>query len=120
MHALNGRDGEGFWVPEGVRKPLMQEPAGHCRRLWGFRTAADVGVGATDAGKRRGGCGQAASLLLRAVLAARNCSGRREPSVIKLLEMATAAGWDAAQVSYAIMMLAATNLKSSDKVSDQP
>jgi hypothetical protein len=40
--------------------------------------------------------------------------------VIKLLEMATAAGWDAAQVSYAIMMLAATNLKSSDKVSDQP
>lgn len=40
--------------------------------------------------------------------------------MIKLQELAIAAGWDAAQVSYAIMMLAATNLKSPDKVSDQP
>lgn len=37
----------------------------------------------------------------------------------KLLEMATAAGWDAAQVAYAIMMLAATNLKSGDNVTEQ-
>ncbi|MEI5679503.1 MULTISPECIES: hypothetical protein [unclassified Mesorhizobium] len=49
-----------------------------------------------------------------------HCQFALEPSVIKLLEMATAAGWDAAQVSYAIMMLAATNLKSSNNVPDQP
>jgi hypothetical protein len=48
-----------------------------------------------------------------------HCQFALEPSVTKLLEMATAAGWDAAQVAYAIMMLAATNLKSGDNVTEQ-
>ena len=67
LDSVNDRNGEGFRVPSGVRKPLMQEPVGHSRWLWGFRCATDVGVGGTDAGKRRGGCGQAASLRLGAV-----------------------------------------------------
>src|SRR5690606_37129230 len=56
------RNGEGFRVPAGVRKPPMLEPAGHSRWLWGFRAAADVGDGATAAGMRRDGSGEAASL----------------------------------------------------------
>ena len=44
---------EGFRVPAGVRKPPMQEPAGHSRSLWGFRFSADVGDGVTAARKRR-------------------------------------------------------------------
>lgn len=47
------RLGEGFRVPAGVRKPLMQEPAGHSRCLWGFRFLADVGDGVTVSRKRR-------------------------------------------------------------------
>ena len=58
--------GEGFRVPAGVRKPLMQEPTGHSRWLWGFRTAADVGDGSADGGEVRR-CGQAASLRIGAV-----------------------------------------------------
>ena len=45
----------------------MQEPAGHSRWLWGFRSAVDVGDGATAAGLRGDGCEEAASLCLRAV-----------------------------------------------------
>lgn len=51
IYGANGRDGEGFRVPAGVRKPLMQEPAGHSRWLWGFRSVADVGAGKIRAGK---------------------------------------------------------------------
>ncbi len=54
-------------MPSGVRKPLMQESAGHSQWLWGFRSAVDVGVGVTNGDNRDGGCGQAASLRLGAV-----------------------------------------------------
>lgn len=63
----SGQVGEGFRVPAGVRKPLMQEPAGHSRWLWGFRSATDVGDGVTAALKRGGGCGGGPLLCLRAV-----------------------------------------------------
>ena len=59
---------EEFRAPAGVRKSPRKEPAGHSRWLWGFRSAADVVDGVTAAGKRGGGCGQATSLLLCAVL----------------------------------------------------
>ena len=55
-------------MPLGVRKPLMQEPAGHRRCPWGFRVAADVRGGATVVDQHRAGCRQTASLRLRAVL----------------------------------------------------
>ncbi|MEQ1943861.1 hypothetical protein ABMA32_15715, partial [Mesorhizobium sp. VNQ89] len=67
---MNDRNGEGFRVPAGVRKPLMQEAAGHGRWLWGFRCAADVGDGATATGEREDGRGLKASLRRRAVLSA--------------------------------------------------
>lgn len=76
--ALEDLNGEGFRVPAGVRKPLMQEPAGHSRWLWGFRSAADVGVSATDAGKRGRGCRPGASLRPSAVWPAPQVA-RREP-----------------------------------------
>ena len=68
---------EEFRAPAGVRKSPRKEPAGHSRWLWGFRFAADVGDGATAAGKRGDGCGQAASLRIRAVLSARRAARSR-------------------------------------------
>lgn len=62
--------GEGFRVPAGVRKPLMQEPAGHGLWLWGFRVAADVGGSEDIVGKRRDGYSQGTSLPLRTPLKA--------------------------------------------------
>lgn len=73
----NGRYDEGFRVPVGVRKPPMQEPAGHSRRLWGFRSAADVDVGPTAAGTLGGGCRKVASSRLGAVLSASHVARRR-------------------------------------------
>ena len=67
---------KGFGRPAGVRKSPRKEPAGHRRWLWGFRSAADVGNCATAPGKRGDGCGQAASLCLSAMLAARSWAGR--------------------------------------------
>lgn len=66
--SLSDRNGEGFRVPPGVRKPLMQEPAGHSRWLWGFRISAYVVDGTTAVGKHAGACGQAGSFHLRAVM----------------------------------------------------
>lgn len=75
---LNVPNGEGFRMPAGVRKPLMQEPAGHSRRLWGFRSAVDVGDGAAATRKRRDGRGLEALLRHRAVLSALR-PARRDP-----------------------------------------
>lgn len=75
---FDGRQGEGFRVPAGVRKPLMQEPAGHGPWLWGFRFAADVGDYATASGRRQDGCAVEASLRRRAVLSALH-PARRDP-----------------------------------------
>ena len=75
------RNREEFRAPAGVRKSPRKEPAGHRRGLWGFPFSADVGDGATAAGKRGDGCGQTASLRRRAMLLARRWSGRARVDV---------------------------------------
>ena len=42
----------------------------------------------------------------------RDCQLALEPSLTKLLDMARDAGWDIHQATYAVMILAAANLKN--------
>lgn len=53
----------------------------------------------------------------------RDCQLALEPSLTKLLDMANDAGWDLHQATYAVMILAAANLKnqaSPTEASEEP
>ena len=50
----------------------------------------------------------------------RDCQLALEPSLTKLLDMAKQAGWDLHQATYAVMILAAANLKNQASPDETP
>jgi hypothetical protein len=50
----------------------------------------------------------------------RSCQLALEPSLTKLLDSATNAGWDLHQATYAVMILAATNLRNQAPSEEPP
>lgn len=48
----------------------------------------------------------------------RDCQLALEPSLTKLLDLARDAGWDLHQATYAVMILAAANLKNQDSTQE--
>jgi hypothetical protein len=50
----------------------------------------------------------------------RDCQRALEPSLTKLLDLAQDAGWDLHQATYAVMILAAANLKNQASSEEAP
>jgi hypothetical protein len=50
----------------------------------------------------------------------RSCQLALEPSLTKLLDLAKDAGWDLHQATYAVMILAATNLRNQAPPQEVP
>lgn len=50
----------------------------------------------------------------------RDCQMALEPSLTKLLDMARDAGWDLHEATYAVMILAAANLRSQSVSDERP